>query len=320
MLDITNAITRVLLDELPTPVYLKNTQGVMIYVNAAFVQLVEASEEQIIGQQSEKFTNPQTALKSKNTDAELNPDNPKNDFVLTYLTKDKSELILQAKKRLIAVPEFGECILCVINDISQFVQYEKELEEKHRELRRQQGKLKELASPDPLTGIFNRRAFYDQAKEIIDYAKVGDLDVGLMMFDLDKFKDLNDTYGHAVGDEVLLNFTKIVSDCCRTSDIFARLGGEEFCLLLPDTPEEAVRVIAERVRAQNEKSAVMVNGEPIHYTTSVGGTMWATHETKIDKTLNRADTYLYAAKNAGRNLVQFTLEHEEKDSDFISAA
>ena len=323
MPDINDVITRVFLDEMPCPVYLKDSTGVFIYANAAFFELLEMPESRIIGKRVEDFADPQTALKSKTTDMALkqnSQNSPDNDFVTTHLKKDKSELIIQAKKRLITVPEYGQCIMCVMNDISQFVQYEKELEEKHRELRRQQGKLKELASLDPLTGIYNRRAFYDQAKEIIDYAKVGDLDVGVLMFDLDHFKDLNDNYGHAIGDEVLLRFTKVVSDCCRTSDIFARLGGEEFCLLLPDTPEGAVRNIAERVRDRIEKASVMVNGEPVHFTTSVGGTMWAAHETKIDSTLNRADNYLYEAKNSGRNTVQFTLEHEEAIKDSSSAA
>lgn len=320
MPDINNVITRVFLDEMPCPVYLKDSEGIFIYANAAFLELIELPESRIIGKCVDDFADPQTAIKSKTTDMAVTQDSKNNDFVTTHLKKDKSELIIQAKKRLITVPEYGQCIMCVMNDISQFVQYEKELEEKHRELRRQQGKLKELASLDPLTGIYNRRAFYDQAKEIIDYAKVGDLDVGVLMFDLDNFKDLNDSYGHAIGDEVLLRFTKVVSDCCRTSDIFARLGGEEFCLLLPDTPEGAVRTIAERVRDRIEKTSVMVNGEPIHFTTSVGGTMWVAHETKIDSALNRADNYLYEAKNSGRNVVQFILENEDRIKDSSSAA
>lgn len=320
MADINNVITRLMLDELPTPVYLKNSDGIMIYANASFIELLEIPQEQIIGHRVEEFASPEAALKSNSTDEELKQDEKRNDFVLTHVKKDKSELIIQAKKRLVTLPEFGQCIMCIINDISQFVQYEKELEEKHRELRRQQSSLKELASLDSLTGIFNRRAFYDRAKEIIDYAKVGDLEISLLMFDLDKFKDLNDAYGHAVGDEVLLRFTRVVSDCCRSSDIFARLGGEEFCLLLPDTPENAARNIAERIRERVEKNAVMVNGEPVHYTTSIGATMWVPSETKIDSTLSRADKYLYQAKTSGRNIVQFILANEENSNSEESVA
>lgn len=320
MSDINNVITKKMLDELPSPVYLKNNQDVFVYANAAYARLIELSEADIIGKRAEEFAEQQTATKSKNTDKALSKDSPSMSFVFTHLRKDKSELIIQAHKCLVTVPDYGECIMCCMNDISQFVQYEKELEEKHRELRRQQGKLKELASLDSLTGIYNRRAFYDKAKEIIDYAKVGDLNVGLLMFDLDNFKYLNDTYGHAIGDEVLLRFTKVVSDCCRTSDIFARLGGEEFCLLLPDTPESAVRKIAERVRQRVEKNAIMVNGEPVNYSTSVGGTMWEINEEKIDRTLSRADKYLYQAKKAGRNIVQFTLQHEDLNQGSESAA
>lgn len=329
MSDISAVTTTLLLDELPVPVYLKNRQNVFLYANAAFVDLMGVCKDEIIGKFVEDFADPLIAVKSAHTDEALLDEIQKKEpldenlvkeFVLTLTKKDKSELIIQAKKRLINLPGIGECIMCILNDISQFIFYEKELEEKHRELRRQQSKLKELASLDPLTGIFNRRAFYDKAKEIIDYAKVGDLDVGVLMFDLDQFKKLNDTHGHAAGDEVLLRFTRVVSDCCRTSDIFARLGGEEFALLLPDTSEAATRQIAERIRKSVEANTVVINDKTIKYTTSVGATMWAVHEDKIDRTLSRADRYLYQAKEAGRNRVQFILADDENAEDRASVA
>jgi len=327
--DISAVTTTLLLDELPVPVYLKNRQNVFLYANAAFVELMDVCKDEIIGKSVEDFADPLIAVKSAHTDeallAEIHKKEPSGEnlvkeFILTLTKKDKSELIIQAKKRLINLPGIGECIMCILNDISQFIFYEKELEEKHRELRRQQSKLKELASLDSLTGIFNRRAFYDKAKEMIDYAKVGDLDVGVLMFDLDQFKKLNDTHGHAAGDEVLRRFTRVVSDCCRTSDIFARLGGEEFALLLPDTSEAATRQIAERIRKRVEMNTVVINDKTVKYTTSVGGTMWAAHEDKIDRTLSRVDRYLYRAKEAGRNRVQFTLAAEENVENRASIA
>lgn len=307
------AAIQIVLDALPAPVYLKDRAGTFIYANKAFLNLLESPCSEVIGRRAEDFASPRVATKSNHSDALLNEENPENEVVTTHTRKDGVEFIIQAKKRLIEIPGVGPCILCILNDISQFVLYEKELEEKHRELRRQQGKLKELATIDPLTGIFNRRAFYDKAEEIIKYAEVGNLDVGVLMFDLDNFKILNDTHGHAVGDEVLMRFTKVVSDCIRGSDIFARLGGEEFVLLLPDTPKEATYNIAERIRQRVENTPVHVNGASVSYTTSVGGTMWMSHEHRIDNTLNRADKYLYQAKEAGRNAVRFVMPNDEAD-------
>lgn len=299
------------LDQLPVPVCIKRSDDIFFYANKAFATLLGQPLEKIIGKPILDVVSASAASRSAHSDTFLTPENPEREIIATNIRKDGSENIIQVRKRLIDIPGHGTCILCTLNDISQFVLYEKELEEKHRELRRQQGKLKELATIDPLTGIFNRRAFYDQAAEIISYAAVGELDVGVLMFDLDKFKNLNDTFGHATGDEVLIHFTKLVADCIRTSDIFARLGGEEFGLLLPDTDVKATQLIADRIRQRTEKTAVKFNDRSIHYTTSVGATMWQPSEKRIDPSLSRADTLLYQAKQAGKNRVCFALSVDD---------
>lgn len=304
-----------LLDELPSPVYVKDSSGVFIYANGAFLSLMEQPLEAVLGKRIQDFNSSSLNVKSHHSDMSLTRETPESEIVTNLIRSNGDEHIILARKRLFDLPNGETGIICILNDISQFVRYEKELEEKHRELRRQQGKLKKLATIDPLTGIFNRRAFYDKAKEIISYADVGDLEVGVLMFDLDKFKNLNDTYGHAVGDEVLVRFTKILSDCIRGSDIFARLGGEEFALLLPDTNERAVRAIAERIRERTAETPVMVNQEPVYYTTSVGGTMWRNDEKSIETALNRADERLYKAKEDGRNLVRFSQATSARSAD-----
>ncbi len=300
-----------LLSYLPNPVYIKSISGTFLFVNDPFLELLNLKEDQVIGKQINDFLIPSIVKKSERSDASLSKETPIKDFVLSLKTHDKLEKIIQIKKRLANLPELGECIICMMNDISQFVQYEKELEAKHRELRRQQGKLKELAQIDPLTGIYNRRAFYDRSDELLKYAGIGGLDVGVLMFDLDNFKQLNDSYGHAVGDEVLLRFTKAVSECIRDSDIFARMGGEEFALLLPDSSLHSTARIAERIREHVENTRVKVNEATLYYTTSVGGTMWRQDDISIDKSLSRADKCLYNAKKAGRNCVKFCFDEKE---------
>ena len=309
-----------LLDELPTPVYVKNKDGLFIYANQAMLSLLQVEREQLIGSKIASIASPTIAQTSDHSDAALSEENKNVELICTLPTADGEELIILARKRLITLPDGNFGILCSLNDISQFVLYEKELEEKQRELRRQQGKLKELATIDPLTGIFNRRAFYDKAGEAIRYAEVGDLDIGVLMFDLDNFKKLNDTYGHATGDEVLVRFAKLVGDCIRGTDIFARLGGEEFVLFLPDTDERATRTIAARIRERTADTPILVNDAPVYYTTSVGGTMWRDSDTSIDTALSRADRSLYRAKEDGRNLVRFSLDYDDSVSIRTSAA
>lgn len=279
--------------------------GSVVYANEAYLKLLNSKAESVIGHKM----GPQSSLfQSVRSEADnLAEPNLKFDSeVLCKLVADGvSECMILGKPKLITDKQGNDLILWSLCDISLFVSYEQELEDKHRELRKQQSKLKELAAIDPLTGISNRRSFYDKSEELVTYAKIGDLEIGVLMLDLDNFKSLNDTYGHAAGDEVLITFTKLIEDCIRGSDIFARLGGEEFALLLPDAPEAATRRIAQRIIDRAAQTKVKYGDHEISFTTSVGGTMWQSGEDKIDIALNRADSNLYSAKNNGRNQLSF---------------
>lgn len=297
------------LDELPSPVYVKDGVGGFIYANKAMQELVSIDPSDT-SKQTGSLDLASRMPAALRFDEVSQLDARGSEIVTTFKNIDGEEQIILARKKLIDLPDGSKGIICVLNDISMFALYEKELEEKHRELRRQQIRLKELASLDHLTGIYNRRAFYDYASEVICYANAGDLEVGVLMFDLDKFKNLNDTYGHAAGDDVLIQCVEIVKECIRSADIFARLGGEEFALLLPDTNVKSVQQIAERIRAKIAEKQVYFNGELVKFTTSIGGTMWEADEKNIDAALGRADDSLYQAKSDGRNAVCFLLKDE----------
>jgi len=284
---------------------LEDGKGFVVYANEAYLHLLNRSSEKVVGHKA----GPQSTLFQpvrSEADNLSKPDNKLDSEILCKLVaEDASECMVLGKPKLVTDKQGNELVLWSLCDISLFVSYEQELEDKHRELREQQSKLKELAEIDPLTGISNRRSFYDKSEELLTYAEIGQLDIGVLMLDLDNFKSLNDTYGHAAGDEVLIAFTKLIEDCIRGSDVFARLGGEEFALLLPDAPEAATRRIAQRIIDRTEQTKVKYDGQEISFTTSVGGTMWMTGENKIDIALNRADKNLYMAKDNGRNQLQF---------------
>jgi diguanylate cyclase (GGDEF)-like protein len=166
---------------------------------------------------------------------------------------------------------------------------------------------KTAAETDLLTGVFNRRAFLAGAHKLMTAQAKRRAEVGVLLFDLDKFKSINDRFGHAVGDDVLKLFAETASAAIRTSDIFARFGGEEFAIILPGGTEEAA-VVAERVRFAFEVRAVEVSGHEINGTVSIGVTSAMVPKNfdprMIEELLARADGALYRAKENGRNRIE----------------
>ncbi len=164
--------------------------------------------------------------------------------------------------------------------------------------------LERQAHIDYLTGINNRRYFMMLANNELKRDKRHHHDLSLLMFDVDHFKAINDQYGHQVGDLVL---QKLVIECrghLRTEDIFGRIGGEEFAVLLPETGIEAAIEVAERLRMVTAITfLVLENSKSLHVTISVGVTSCSCIDDDIDLLLSQADKALYNAKNSGRDKV-----------------
>lgn len=158
------------------------------------------------------------------------------------------------------------------------------------------------ASIDPLTGLFNRRAFGTNAEAMRLLRKRQRAGVSILLFDLDKFKRINDTFGHAMGDEVLRLFAATLRSTMRADDIIARLGGEEIAAIVPGNDELAAK-IAERVRKTFEGAGVHVGGQDVHATVSVGIACDPLATSGIEQLMHRADEALYRAKATGRNRI-----------------
>ena len=180
------------------------------------------------------------------------------------------------------------------------------LAEKTQRLGEDINALQVLADTDPLTGMLNRRAFRVFGVDAMNYFKRHKRDVGVLVVDIDFFKRINDTYGHAVGDDVIKAVGKIVVAEARTIDKVARFGGEEFVLLMRETEKEGPAVLAERIR---EKIAGQLIEHPehgtIHVTVSIGASMAIGSDRDIEDVIERADRALYDAKSMGRNRVVF---------------
>jgi diguanylate cyclase (GGDEF)-like protein len=153
------------------------------------------------------------------------------------------------------------------------------------------------ADHDHLTGARSRRAFFDLAAREQARSLRRSSPLSLLLFDVDHFKRINDTHGHAAGDQVLVDIVQRTTTVIRSIDIVARLGGEEFAVLLPDTGADTALVVAERLRHELDRAL-----DAAGYTVSIGAATLHPDET-IDAMLKRADAALYAAKAGGRNAV-----------------
>ncbi len=160
---------------------------------------------------------------------------------------------------------------------------------------------KAAASIDPLTGIFNRRGFAEATSRVIEREATAGRPVTVMIFDIDHFKSINDRFGHPAGDQILKEFTQIVSNTLRMTDLCGRIGGEEFAALLPCAMDEALNA-AERVREAFATSGLIVDDAPVETTVSIG-VAGGPAGTELDVLLAAADSALYQAKRGGRNQV-----------------
>ncbi len=161
-----------------------------------------------------------------------------------------------------------------------------------------------LASTDPLTGAANRRCFFERAAEHVSTAARRHRPLSVLATDLDHFKRINDTYGHAGGDEALKRFAEVMRAGLRPCDVLGRLGGEEFAVILPDTPLAGAVAVAERLRAAVADAEMVSNDRRFSITVSIGAAEWTHGAPSLEKTLALADDALYAAKAGGRNRVE----------------
>jgi len=209
-----------------------------------------------------------------------------------YLTKpyDKQELLarLRAGERIYALQ-------------AELMQRQIEVHKANGELATLNRKLEKLANTDVLTGLANRRSLFDRFVQSWSLAERSGQPLGCIMFDIDKFKSINDTHGHAAGDEVLKAVARTAGGCLRQYDILGRFGGEEFCVVCPETTVEGTAIVAERIRRTIADLACTVDGVVIPVAVSLGVAIRDPNHADQDALIVAADAMLYRAKENGRN-------------------
>jgi len=188
----------------------------------------------------------------------------------------------------------------------------KELQETNEKLLKQtqelamaQEHLSQEVTTDSLSSLYNRRYIIGVSSRIFDTALRYNQNLSVIMIDLDNFKQINDTYGHAVGDEVIINCAKILQENVRNSDVLARYGGEEFLIFLPNTPDNEVLDCARRIlHSAADERISFGNEEPLSYTMSMGIAHMQENDLNMEQLIQRADKAMYLAKSRGKNRIE----------------
>lgn len=283
-----------ILDILPNPVLVKDADLRYVWINRAFEDLFGVRREQLIGQLDVDVFKDRQAVQCNGGDRRvLETGNVDEAYETVFKSTSEPRETITRKSRL-KLNDGRVFLVGVMHDITEVSAANRKLEEQSDVLRR-------MANTDSLTGCLNRRALFDIASS--DFAKHRNAG-GLFLLDIDFFKKVNDTYGHDAGDAALVHFAKIVKGVIRDGDQLARLGGEEFAVLLPGATVDETRTIAERIRQTVETSPLAFKDQKIGLTVSIG----AVHKLddapfKLDDWLPNADEHLYEAKNGGRNRV-----------------
>lgn len=180
----------------------------------------------------------------------------------------------------------------------------RELRQEIEERTRVQEELRVLATTDSLTGASNRRRFLELAEQEYKRSRRYPSPLTAVMLDADNFKAINDSFGHDVGDEVLRALARVVASQLRVSEVFGRMGGEEFAIAMPSTDAQGAAIMAERLRQAVAALEVEARGEKVSFTISIGIAELTPADTSFASVLSRADAALYQAKTGGRNLVR----------------
>jgi diguanylate cyclase (GGDEF)-like protein/PAS domain S-box-containing protein len=262
------------------------------YVNPAFEKLMGYTAEEVVGQNPKLLQGPGTDDKTRYKIRKAMREGTSIRTQILNYDKAGNELWLDINM----VPLFDEH-----GTLTYYAAIERDLTE-HKKL---QSRLENMATIDSLTGLANRQAFMQRAKNEFHRARRYARPITVVMIDIDHFKTINDRYGHAAGDEVLRQVADICQSSLRGSDFIGRVGGEEFVLLLPDTRQTNAYHVAERMRTQLYETPIeLETGTKLNITASFGVAHMNEDDSDFNAILERADKAMYHAKHDGRNQVK----------------
>lgn len=312
---------RLVIDNLPNMIAYVDTSKIYRIINRAYHDYFGASEKDVIGKHvSEVLGDKFYKIIGKYIDIALS--GKSTAWETHHIDLDDKDRILSVK----LVPYIDSKgnkngYLVLVEDVTEQKQFQIQLEtlnhslEEKVEIRTQQLKqelskrkvleksLRQLADHDSLTGLLNRRSFVERVNQEISRFDRHNCELSYMIIDIDKFKAINDTYGHLTGDVVLKAFAKKISGILRENDFIGRIGGEEFAIALPGTTMKSAHEMGERIRKEIAGHDLKYKSVNINFTVSIGISRFMLAKESFHDVFSRADSALYHAKNTGRNKV-----------------
>jgi len=274
-------------------------------VNQRFTEIVGYGHEELLDLTFQDITHPEDMPANVvNMQMLLNDKTASYSMEKRYFRKDGSITWVNQSMSLLHDMEEGSVnFLSAVEDITARKHAEETLEAVNNELRMSLEREKLLARTDGMTGLYNHRYFFELATREFRAAKRYHRPLAVLMFDIDRFKQVNDTFGHAAGDKVLLQIAGTLASQLRTADVLSRYGGDEFIIMLPQTSAQQALPLAERIRTSVEELSIEVENIPLSITLNIGIAEIQRELTdeNIEYIAKRADKALYTAKVTGRN-------------------
>lgn len=287
-LEHSEKLFKAIFDNASIGISLLNREGYYRHANAALCHMLGYSEEEL----KNKSFRDITFFEDKNTSQDIweaiwEGKYPSGSFEKRYICKNEDIIWAEASLSSIRKDDQVTDAIVVVQDIT---------DRKRMEL-----ELMHQATTDFLTGVDNRRAFLLKAQEEFSRAQRYQRELALLLIDIDRFKYVNDSYGHLVGDRVLRDVVNACKSVLRETDVLARMGGEEFAVILIEQDISAAQTVALRIQKQVNEAIVKMDEREIQVTVSIGIGSRRDEDVNLDDIFKRADDALYQAKNSGRN-------------------
>lgn len=298
------ALNEAVLEALPVGVCLTDETGHYRFMNDAYCAIYEYVREEMVGQHYSVIMPPdQIELANEHYKRLLDGDTglPTE---RKRQRKDGSIIYIEAANALVQDEKGRKMIITTVRDITKRKQMEAELQKANEAFQALHETLREQATRDSLTGLYNRRHFNETIERELARSKRENYPVSVMILDIDLFKAINDSFGHASGDEVLRVLSELVKVKIRAGDIAYRYGGDEFVIVMPGAGEGIAKSRVERI-CRSFSSVLIQEGEKkFSATVSAGIAVYPQHGSNSDEILRSADLALYQAKQEGRNRVK----------------
>lgn len=307
----TASFNETILKALPIGLCLTNETGHYCFMNDAYCAIYEYVREEMIGQHYSVIMPPdQIALANAYYERLLNGDTG----IPTERKRQRRNggiIYIEAANALARLPDGRKMVITTVREITERKQMEADLQKANEAYQALHDSLRDQATRDSLTGLYNRRYFNESVERELARAKRENYPVSIMIIDIDLFKQINDSYGHAFGDQALRVLSSLINVNIRAGDIAYRYGGDEFVVVLPGAGIEIARHRAERVCQTFNAAPVYDGGRELVVTVSVGVSVFPEHGDDGNEILRCADSALYQAKQGGRNLVRVWKKSDE---------